>query len=312
MEARQKDGTVWHEGELEVQRRAGVLEDAHKLQGGIFSSLPAPAIKFLREQQLAVFSTRDQRGRTWATLRFGPPGFITVIDSFTLQLAAVAESDPLAQNLAAHPDLGMLVIDLAHRRRVRLNGEAFHNSDGSLSFYLKQVYSNCPRYIQERRAPAGAIVAAPQPGRRAEELSQEQVTWIEGADTLFIATAHPVNGLDASHRGGMPGFVRVESPRRLAFPDYDGNRMFNTLGNIVADPRAGLLFPDFAGGKVLMLTGRASVNWEPQRAAEFKGAQRVVEYEIDEVREVQDALPQEWKFESYSPHNPRGSATAGP
>ena len=304
MESRQKDGTVWHEGELEVQRRAGVLEEARKMQGGIFSSMPAPAMKFLREQQFAAFSSHDRQQRVWATLRFGPRGFITVVDPFTVRLAATAEPDLLAQNIEGDPDVGMVAIDLAHRRRVRLNGEAFNNADGTLTIHAKQFYSNCPRYIQEREAPDMQKAAAPQPGRRGEELDSVQAAWIGRADTLFIATSHPVYGADASHRGGMPGFVRVEGPRRLAIPDYDGNRMFNTLGNIVADPRTGLLFPDFVSGNVLMLTGRARVNWDAARAAEFTGAQRVVDYEIDETLELQSALPGEWEFKSYSPHNP--------
>jgi uncharacterized protein len=121
---------------------------------------------------------------------------------------------------------------------------------------------------------------------------------------LFIATAHPVYGADASHRGGMPGFVQVEGPRQIAIPDYDGNRMFNTLGNIAANPNTGLLFPDFLSGKALLLTGRAHINWDPGRAAQFPGAQRVVEYSIDETLELQSALPEGWEFKSYSPFNP--------
>ena len=307
MAAQQRDKTVWHEGELEVQRRAGVLEEASKLQGGIFSSLPLPAINFLREQQLAVFSSRDRQGRVWATLRFSTPGFITVVDPFTVRLAPASPLDLLTQNIHANPDIGMVVIDLARRRRVRLNGAASNDPDGSIILSLRQVYSNCPRYIQEREAPPPQQRGAPAPhrGDRARDLSAGHTEGITRADTFFIATAHPVHGPDASHRGGMPGFVRVEHQRRLAFPDYDGNRMFNTLGNIVADPHTGLLFPDFAAGRLLMLTGRARVNWDPARAAEFKGAQRVVEFEIDEVREVEDALPPRWEFKSYSPHNPR-------
>jgi len=304
MEARRKDGTVWHEGELEAQRRAGVLEDARQMQRGIMASLPAPAAKFLSEQQLAVFSSRDAEGRVWATLRFGPPGFITVEDPFTIRLAPATDRDLLSENIESSPDAGMVVIDLMHRRRVRLNGEGLNNPDGSITLQLKQVYSNCPRYIQQRESPEEAALVVQKTGKPGVELSREQAEWIGRADTFFVATAHPVYGLDASHRGGNAGFVRVEGPRKLAFPDYDGNKMFTTLGNIVADPHTGLLFPDFTRGSVLMLTGRATVNWEAARASQFIGAQRVVEYEIDEVREVEGALPHGWEFKSYSPYNP--------
>ena len=305
METRQKDGTVWHAGELEVQRRAGVLEEARQMQRGIMASLPGPAAKFLAEQQLAVFSSRDSQGQIWATPRFGPAGFITVIDPFTIQLAAAAGPDLLAEDIKNEPDAGMVVIDLAHRRRVRLNGEAVSNPDGSITLHLKQVYSNCPRYIQERTVPeTKAGNTNPGVEKQSPELSDAHKEWIARADTFFIATAHPSYGLDASHRGGSSGFVHVEGPRQLAFPDYDGNKMFTSLGNIVAEPHTGLLFPDFTNGSVLMLTGRATVNWDAARAAKFTGAQRVVEYEVDEVREVEGALPQGWELKSYSPYNP--------
>ena len=131
----------------------------------------------------------------------------------------------------------------------------------------------------ELRAPA------PGPGVRGAVLSPAQQERIAAADTFFIASAHPTRGADASHRGGGPGFVHVLGPDRLRFPDYPGNNMFNTLGNLRVDPRAGLVFPDFAGGGTLQLTGRATVRWDEGAPA------AAVDFDVDEVLEIAGGGP---------------------
>ena len=103
-------------------------------------------------------------------------------------------------------------------------------------------------------------------------LTAKQQDWIQKADTFFVATAHPFRGADASHRGGQPGFVAVVDAQTLIWPDYSGNMMFNTLGNIVSNPKSGLLFLDFDTGRTLQLTGAAEIVWEPAEVARFAGA----------------------------------------
>ena len=110
---------------------------------------------------------------------------------------------------------------------------------------------------------------------RTAELSSQHQRLIARADTFFIATDHPESGADISHRGGNPGFVRIVDSRRLAIPDYSGNNMFNTLGNIVANPRVGLLFIGFESGRTLQLTGRATIDWDSARASTLAGAARI-------------------------------------
>jgi predicted pyridoxine 5'-phosphate oxidase superfamily flavin-nucleotide-binding protein len=138
--------------------------------------------------------------------------------------------------------------------------------------------------------------------RRSDALTEPQQRAIERADTLFIASVHADAGADASHRGGQPGFVRVLNERRLLIPDYAGNNMFQTLGNIAADPRVGLLFVDFDTGTTLQMTGRAKILWEPEA---LKGAVRTVAVEIDEIVEIEGQGPLGWRFVGYSPFNPR-------
>ena len=152
-----------------------------------------------------------------------------------------------------------------------------------------------------------ASIAFPTQARassRSDSLGEDLQHWIGRADTFFVASAHPEGGADASHRGGFPGFVRVVDGRTLTWPDYDGNRMFNTLGNLVENPRAGLLFLDFENGRTLQLSGTASASWDPERAAEYPGAQRLVDLALEEAVVTDNATALRWRFLDYSPENP--------
>ncbi len=91
----------------------------------------------------------------------------------------------------------------------------------------------------------------------------------------------------------------------LIWPDYVGNMMFNTLGNIAANPQVGLLFLDFDTGSTLQLTGEANIIWDAAKIAKYRGAERLLSFRIDQVLEIDDQLPLRWEFESYSPFNPR-------
>lgn len=140
---------------------------------------------------------------------------------------------------------------------------------------------------------------------RSSALSPAQRQQISEADTFFIATDHPENGADVSHKGGKPRFVRVIDVRHLAFPDYNGNSMFNTLGNITVNPNAGLLFIDFNEGRTLQITGTAAVDWSSERARGFAGAERVIDFEIDEVIDNSFGFPLIAKFRQLSRFNPK-------
>ena len=106
--------------------------------------------------------------------------------------------------------------------------------------------------------------------------SDDDRAFIEAASMFFLATADPRGQPDCSYKGGLPGFVRVVAPDTLAFPDYDGNGMFRSLGNVLANPAVGMLFVDFASPKRLRVNGQASVSAEDALLAEFEGAQRIV------------------------------------
>jgi uncharacterized protein len=291
----------YHEGELEVQARVGIGSDGLAAGAMYRAAMPNGVQRFLATQQLAVLSTVDDDGRVWASIRSGSPGFLRALDETTLEIGGYSHpDDPLIADLAAHPDAGMLVINLAARQRVRLNGSAQAYPDGRVILYTYQVYGNCPQYVQAR-AVIGGRAASPEPARFGEVLNPEERHLIEQADTLFIATRHPELGADASHRGGRPGFVCVENEKRLLFPDYRGNNMFNTLGNIVANPRTGLLFPDFQAGRALQLSGQSRILWDDPRMKQFDGAQRLLEFDIEQVIDLPEATLLRFEFQSYSP-----------
>jgi hypothetical protein len=186
---------------------------------------------------------------------------------------------------------------------MRVNGAATADGDG-IAIRPRQVYSNCPKYIQAREPVASLDPPRAGPPARSSSLTAAQAALVARSDTFFVASYHSEGGADASHRGGMPGFVRVEDATTLVWPDYAGNTMFQTLGNLTADGRAGLLFVDFDAGTTLQLAGRARVVWDEARAATFAGAERLVEFRVERVVEIPAALPLRWRFREYSPFNP--------
>jgi predicted pyridoxine 5'-phosphate oxidase superfamily flavin-nucleotide-binding protein len=288
----------FHPGEREMQRRAGGLEEAEATGRIIAKSLAKGADRFLARQRLAVASSLDSRGRVWASLLAGPAGFIEPVDPQLLRLAAQpASGDPLAHDLEARPELGLLVLDPTTRQRMRFNGRGLRAAEG-VFLLLQQVYGNCPKYIQLRRPEPDGEVDVARPPRVSTTLDGRQRAAVSRADTFFVASFHPEGGADASHRGGRPGFVRVLGADRLAFDDYPGNGMFNTLGNLLVHPRAGLLFVDFEKGDVLQLTGEARV--EPDFSVVF---------DVEEVRESPRQSPLRYRLVEPSPSNPPVSRT---
>jgi uncharacterized protein len=289
-----------------VQRQAGVEAQAHRIAQGIRSTIPPAAQAFLLQQSMVLVGSIDAGGQVWASLLTGIPGFLTPVDERTLRITATpVVGDPLRDNLHDHADVGLLAIDLANRRRMRLNGQIESLPDGGFAVRARQVYANCVKYIQARTLETiSAHMYGPGLIRRSDRLTAEQQVWVTHSDTLFIASAHPHGGADVSHRGGNPGFVHVVDARTLIIPDYAGNTMFQTLGNLQANPHAGLLLINFASGDTLQVTGTARIIWDAVRVAGFAGAERLVEVTVAEAVEIAEAHPFRSHTVEDSPFNP--------
>lgn len=295
------EGSPFHAGEQEVQERLGVGDIEDWARKVVRPFLPEQHREFHTSLPFLVAAAMDEQGRPWATLLTGPDGFITSPDPRSLVMDGVSlDGDPLSGSLSSGKHLGLLGIELADRRRNRINGRVRVGDDDRLIFDVDQSFGNCPQYIREREWTRVENDSAGS-NEKFDRLTANQSEWIGGADTFFIASGYigdgdsPTFGMDASHRGGEPGFVQVIDDKRIQFPDFAGNNHYNTLGNIVLNPKVGFLFVDFPTGSLLHLTGRASIDWESEAVAKIPGARRIVTFEIDEIRERRSAVPLRWE-----------------
>lgn len=300
-------GSPFHEGEQRVQSQLGVDVDVEDWGRKIIRDhFPAQHRDFHTHLPFLVISARDAQGRPWATLLEGPDGFVTSPDNKSLVIdAKPSAGDGLSNSLKTGADVGILGIELATRRRNRVNGSLTDATANGLNFRVAQAFGNCPQYIRER---AWHRISNNHPGqpKQSKGLTPDQQAWIKNADTFFIASGYrgdgenPSFGMDASHRGGDSGFVEVAHETRLHFPDYAGNNHFNTIGNLMLDARAGYLFVDFETGSLLQITGRTTIDWDSSEIQKFPGARRLISLDIDEVIELPSVLSLRWEADAQS------------
>ena len=302
----------FHRGEKEIQSRLGIQEKMEeKGRRVIRDRIPEKNLEFFAQLPLLMIGTVDECGRPWASVLAGKPGFARAIDPLKLEVRArPVYGDPLNKALIDGADIGALGLDFETRGRFRVNGKIGHLREDAFEIRVRQAFPNCPQYIQARDYDLGddiETIGERKMVRRGNALNRGEAAMIAGSDTLFIASQFSEGdddwsrGVDVSHRGGKPGFVIVAHESLLLFPDYAGNCMFTTLGNIQVDPRCGLLFIDFDKGDVLQLTGEAEILWEPEHVCRFPGAERVVSFQVEEKIHVEHALPMTWRFQGFHP-----------
>ena len=253
----------FHAGELALQSATGVTGEAARLGRFIVTEIASDASAFIGRQQVAIVATLDASARLVCSALVGQPGAFEVVDPITLSVDSRAGivGDALTERTPDGAPIGLLFLEVATRRRYRVNGTVLGADDGRILVRVAEAYPNCPKYIQRRALHLTDDRTAFTDVREGAHLEVEQRDLIASADTFFIASAGPDRNLDASHRGGRPGFVRVEGDR-LWIPDYAGNNMYNTLGNLSVNPTAGLLFIDFDTGDTLQLSGDAEIDLE--------------------------------------------------
>ena len=293
----------YHDGELAVQARVGVRAQADDLIGMFREAIPPALADFLAQHRFGVLSVADQAGQVWAHPLSGHAGIMSVPDPQTVVVELKLLDPPLASELVCDGFGGLLVIDFDRRLRIRING-ALSVAAEQLSLSAGQLYGNCTKYIQ-RRIPLEArehYVHVNGISGSATVLSERQRAWISRSDTFFIATSHEQSGADASHRGGRPGFVQAIDERTLTWPDYRGNNLFNTLGNLEIDSRCGLLFVDFDSGAALQLTGKATLQESsPTRSAPTG---RSIQMQISAVRKLPPSPSLRYSLVEPFPYHP--------
>lgn len=273
----------FHPGEVRLQRTLGVAARMEAFGRRVIRDhLPDQHRDFYRQLPFLVAGAVDPAGDAWATILTGPEGFLHSPDPRTLAIAAARDpQDPAGGGLQAEQAVGLLGIELHTRRRNRMNGHIARHDAGGLVVAVDQAFGNCPQYIRMRD-----VVVARDPGDPGERppattsaaLDETARRMIAGADTFFVASYiddETGRHVDVSHRGGKPGFVRIGADGVLTAPDFAGNQHFNTLGNFLLNPRAGLVFADFETGDLLHLTGEARVDLDSDEIAAFQGAERL-------------------------------------
>jgi hypothetical protein len=309
------DGKVlpaFHAGEVMLQAKAGVAERMAELGTRVVRRfMPEQHREFFPQLPYLIVGALDQDRQPWATILSGPAGFVSSPDPTTLDIAALpAADDPLAGSLLPDAPVGLLGFQAHTRRRNRANGTVVAAAPHGVGVHIHESFGNCPKYIQAREASpaeigsaAGAQINAGLDARAREIVAK--------ADTFFIASAHPDAGVepgygvDVSHRGGKPGFVKLEQlgdgRDRLLVPDFLGNFFFNTFGNIALNPRVGLLFIDYETHDLLHIAGHAQLILDGPAVDAYAGAQRLLSVIVDRAVLRCNALPLSWSAAESSP-----------
>ena len=294
------DTQRFHPDELTAQRLAGGGSGG----GGIRDTMPDQHRAFFAGLPYLAMAAVDGAGWPAATILTGAPGFIQAPDAHTLRIGHGGPGDPTLDVLVPGQDVGVIGIDFATRRRNRANGVLAAIEPNALTIDVRQSFGNCPKYIQRRTVHPEP--RTPGPAESLAALDGAARALITGADTFFVASrsrpeAGALGGADISHRGGAPGFVELDDAT-LTIPDFPGNRYFNTLGNLLGDRRAALLFLDFEQGDLLHLQGEVEIDWS---ARPTLGAERVWRLHMKRAWRRRGAVPLRWSFveaSSFIPH----------
>lgn len=302
---------VFHEGEKKVQELAGEVEMANRVGRAVKSFIVGGAVNFIQNLPMAFISSTDQEGKVWISLLVGENGFVKIVDGekviFDLSKIKSTQSDIFYENIQHRPEVGLLFIDHAHRMRFRVNGVAI-NSKNEIHIQVQEAYGNCPKYIQRsiHQLPkqVNNVISKNSKG---EKLGASEIAWINNADTFYLGTRSLSGKSDATHRGGNVGFVEVLENGSLRIPDYPGNAMFNSLGNIYENPNAGLLFVNFEEGTTLQLSGKGEIQFNQKTEDDLKKTGDTGRFWLFHPEQwilTEHHHELDWKFMDFSPFNP--------
>lgn len=296
----------WHRGEIALQTHIGAAEKmAFVGTRALRDHMPEQHQAFYAQLPFVVAGLVDPAGQVWATMLCGQPGFMTALSPTTLSIQGTPdESDPALAGFQSGSPIGLLGIEPETRRRNRANGQIDIQPNG-FHLAIQQTMGNCPKYISTRQYN-WTERATPQIAETLTTLDAGAIEAIQSADTFFVASYledKMDKKADVSHRGGKPGFVRVNADGSLTIPDFSGNLFFNTLGNILLNGKAGLIFPNFETGDVLQMTGNAEILLDSPEIETFEGAQRLWVFKPEKIVRRSAALPFSWTYMENSPFN---------
>ena len=304
-------GEPFHSDGIAVQEETGERATAALNGRNITPTIPMGAKLFVSQQDYCVIGWESPEREVWAYFFGSHRGFASSesggahLDVDMSDVMADPERMPPPLNSASAADsLGLLFIELATRRRLRVNGRISRILGSKLRLDVAEAFPACPKYIQRREVDREAVVPTEDRVDSGTTITPALADWIRRSDTFFIASAHPHHGVDVSHRGGMPGFVRFDGSL-MRIPDYPGNSMFQTLGNLAAYPRAGVCFPDFAANRQLQISGSARLDLRGgDHDGETAGTGRwwVFQPERWFASPITGGL--RWRFVDRSPYNP--------
>jgi predicted pyridoxine 5'-phosphate oxidase superfamily flavin-nucleotide-binding protein len=297
----------WHPGEQAAQARAGTAQHMAEIGPKVIRDfMPDQHRQFFEQIPFIVVGSLDGEQRPWASILAGMPGFASSPHPRRLEIEAnPLPGDPLGDALEVGNTLGILGIELPTRRRNRMNGHIVARDMAGFAVHVRESFGNCPQYIQRRDYTA----FTPKPGavEPFTALPEDAAVLIRRADTMFVASAAPRDdgkfSVDVSHRGGQPGFLGLDRDGAIVVPDFRGNGFFQTIGNLLAHPRAGLLIPDFPTGDLLQVTGTTEVIWDGPEVEAYSGAERLWKVKVQSGRWLRAGFPLRFAEAELSPRS---------
>ena len=323
----------WHEGELAMAKAMRVPD----MDNPTFPSLSPQLANHAQIAPLIAIGTLDKQGRPWTTLWGGEKGISQPIAQGILGIRSqvVRQHDPVVEELVGKEGDGTVVreegvgrmvsgltIDLETRKRTKLYGRMVagalsmredeatetqqHVAEVQLVLKIEQSLGNCPKYLNKKHVELAE--SNPELVSDSPQLPQRALDLLSKADLFFLSSANHDQDMDTNHRGGPAGFIRVisndPSGAVLCYPEYSGNRLYQTLGNLKVNPVVGLCVPDFDTGDMLYLTGKTTIFIGPDAAAILPRSNLAVKITTTAARFVATALPFRGLPGESSPYNP--------
>ncbi|MCO4783327.1 MAG: pyridoxamine 5'-phosphate oxidase family protein [Candidatus Cloacimonetes bacterium] len=292
----------FHQGELEIQALLNESEISKRNSRVIDTEILKGALNFIEQQKYFYIGSVDSLGNLHTSMIYGKQGFIKasqtqiVLDKDMIQSSF---EDIFFKNVSSNPVVGSIFIELASRRRIRINGDFDLDT---MTLQVKESYPNCPKFIQKRILHVEEKSVETQFDLD-DQLNEESSNVIENSDTFFVSSGSTYLGLDTSHRGGKPGFVKVINNTTLKIPDYPGNSIYNTLGNFQANPSGSILFIDFINNTILQLSGKVTLEMS-SKLDETKKYKIYWIFHIKLVSKTTIGNKLSWEFLDPSPLNP--------